>query len=353
MSTRPSRLFTVLLALGFVLGAGGAVLAQAQVTADDLNQLTWRWVGPVNFSGRISEFAVPPGQTTTYYVLAASGGVWKTEDAGTHFEPIFDKYGNMSMGSLAHRRVRSQDPLPGHGRTHARPLQLPRQRRLEIDRRREDLDERRARKELLHQQGPGRSQEPGRRLCRRRRQALRQRHGLRARLLQDDRRRQDLGAASGPSTTGASATSSSTRATSTSSSPRPTRLYRRSWTFIDRQPGNNLYKTTDGGKTWKKLDRGPARRRRGRPGRPGHLRQEPGHRLRPDRRRGQPGPGRARRRRQLPRGRRLRRRRRRRRRAVRRRVQSSTSSRPSRSTRCWPKRPPSSPRSSRPTRPSW
>src|SRR5665647_3061850 len=101
MPTRLSRLFSVLLALGFVLGAGGAVLAQAQVTADDLNQLTWRWVGPVNFSGRISEFAVPPGQTTTYYVLAASGGAWKTEDAGTHFEPIFDKYGNMSMGSLA------------------------------------------------------------------------------------------------------------------------------------------------------------------------------------------------------------------------------------------------------------
>ncbi|MCU0244869.1 MAG: hypothetical protein MUE80_09175, partial [Acidobacteria bacterium] len=84
-----------------------AAVAQAQVTADDLNLLTWRWVGPVNFSGRISEFAVPPGQTTTYYVLAASGGVWKTEDAGTHFEPIFDKYGNMSMGSLA---VAASDP---------------------------------------------------------------------------------------------------------------------------------------------------------------------------------------------------------------------------------------------------
>ena len=50
---------------------------------------------------------MPPGQTTTYYVLAASGGVWKTEDAGTHFEPIFDKYGNMSMGSLA---IAASDP---------------------------------------------------------------------------------------------------------------------------------------------------------------------------------------------------------------------------------------------------
>ena len=100
MPTRLSRLLPVLLALGFVLGAGAAASLQAQITADDLNQLTWRWVGPVNFSGRIAEFAVPPGQTATYYVLAASGGLWKTEDAGTHFEPIFDKYGNMSMASL-------------------------------------------------------------------------------------------------------------------------------------------------------------------------------------------------------------------------------------------------------------
>ena len=61
MHSRTSRLFLTLLALGFVLGAGGAALAQAQVTADDFNQFNWRWVGPVNFSGRITEFAVPPG----------------------------------------------------------------------------------------------------------------------------------------------------------------------------------------------------------------------------------------------------------------------------------------------------
>ncbi|MGZ7066620.1 MAG: glycosyl hydrolase, partial [Candidatus Aminicenantales bacterium] len=71
------------------------------ITSDDLNQLTWRWIGPVDFSGRITEFAVPRGQVLTYYVLTASGGLWKTEDAGIHFEPIFDKYGNMSMGYLA------------------------------------------------------------------------------------------------------------------------------------------------------------------------------------------------------------------------------------------------------------
>ena len=38
MHSHTSRLFMTLLALGFVLGAGGAALAQAQVTADDFNQ---------------------------------------------------------------------------------------------------------------------------------------------------------------------------------------------------------------------------------------------------------------------------------------------------------------------------
>ncbi|MGE5361405.1 MAG: WD40/YVTN/BNR-like repeat-containing protein, partial [Bacteroidales bacterium] len=68
--------------------------------ADDFNQFTWRWVGPMTFSGRITGFAVPRGQSTTYYVLTASGGLWKTVDAGIHFDPIFEKYGTGSMGWL-------------------------------------------------------------------------------------------------------------------------------------------------------------------------------------------------------------------------------------------------------------
>ena len=77
MNSRLSRFSVALLALGFVLGAGQTALAQAPLKAEDFNQFGWRWVGPVTFSGRISEVAVPPGQTTTYYVLglpaAASG----------------------------------------------------------------------------------------------------------------------------------------------------------------------------------------------------------------------------------------------------------------------------------------
>jgi len=45
------------------------------------------------------------------------------------------------------------------------------------------------------------------------------------------------------------------------------KTFRRAWTYIDRQPGNHLYKTTDGGKTWKRLENGlPVEKELGRTG---------------------------------------------------------------------------------------
>ena len=70
------------------------------ITTEDLNQFSWRLVGPWAFSGRITNFAVPRGQSQTYYVLAATGGLWKTVDGGIHFEPIFDKYGAMTFHDI-------------------------------------------------------------------------------------------------------------------------------------------------------------------------------------------------------------------------------------------------------------
>ena len=71
------------------------------LTAADFNQFNWRWIGPMTFSGRITGFAVPRGQSQTYYVLTATGGLWKTADGGIHFDPIFEKYGTGSMGWMA------------------------------------------------------------------------------------------------------------------------------------------------------------------------------------------------------------------------------------------------------------
>jgi photosystem II stability/assembly factor-like uncharacterized protein len=105
-SSRKLLFFSVLAVAVCVLGAFGYAQNQQQGTgsvlsADDFNQFSWRWVGPMAFAGRVSGYAVPRGQSQTYYVLMATGGIWKTVDGGTHFEPIFEHYGTQSMGWLA------------------------------------------------------------------------------------------------------------------------------------------------------------------------------------------------------------------------------------------------------------
>jgi photosystem II stability/assembly factor-like uncharacterized protein len=62
--------------------------------------LRFRYMGPAS-SGRISAVAGIPGDTTTYYAGAASGGVWKTTDGGKTFEPIFDDQPVQAIGALA------------------------------------------------------------------------------------------------------------------------------------------------------------------------------------------------------------------------------------------------------------
>jgi photosystem II stability/assembly factor-like uncharacterized protein len=63
--------------------------------------LKFRSIGPAFMSGRIGDIAVDPVKRSTWYVAASSGNVWKTENAGTTWEPIFDKYGSYSIGCLA------------------------------------------------------------------------------------------------------------------------------------------------------------------------------------------------------------------------------------------------------------
>jgi photosystem II stability/assembly factor-like uncharacterized protein len=63
--------------------------------------LKLRSIGPAVTSGRISSIAVHPKERATWYVGAASGGVWKSTDAGTTWTPIFDEQGSYSIGVVA------------------------------------------------------------------------------------------------------------------------------------------------------------------------------------------------------------------------------------------------------------
>ena len=66
-----------------------------------LNNLKFRSIGPALTSGRIADLAVNPENPNEFYVAAAAGGVWKTTNAGTTFKSIFDNYGSYSIGALA------------------------------------------------------------------------------------------------------------------------------------------------------------------------------------------------------------------------------------------------------------
>jgi len=62
--------------------------------------LKFRNIGPAFASGRVSDFAINPNNHSEYYVSFAGGHIWKTTNNGTTFKPIFDKQGSYSIGCL-------------------------------------------------------------------------------------------------------------------------------------------------------------------------------------------------------------------------------------------------------------
>ncbi|EDM80111.1 hypothetical protein PPSIR1_35712 [Plesiocystis pacifica SIR-1] len=68
--------------------------------AETFQGLTLRNIGPAFMSGRIADVAFEPGDPNVWYVGVGSGGVWKTENAGTTWAPIFDGQGSYSVGCI-------------------------------------------------------------------------------------------------------------------------------------------------------------------------------------------------------------------------------------------------------------
>lgn len=87
----------------------GVAFAQKKITtptdklpydAATVGALSFRMVGPALTSGRLIDLAVHPNNKDTWYVGAASGGLWLTQNHGITFEPIFDTYGAYSIGCV-------------------------------------------------------------------------------------------------------------------------------------------------------------------------------------------------------------------------------------------------------------
>jgi len=84
----------------FVLVSSALALAQNGPNVDLLKNLKFREIGPANMGGRIDDFAVVEGNTNIVYAATASGGLWKTVNSGITWKPIFDDQPVSSIGDV-------------------------------------------------------------------------------------------------------------------------------------------------------------------------------------------------------------------------------------------------------------
>ncbi|TFG56922.1 MAG: hypothetical protein E4H35_04355, partial [Candidatus Aminicenantes bacterium] len=100
----PSRVI-VTVAVIFMHAAGNAQQAPERFNVDLLKGFTYRALGPYRAGSWVTSFAVPDSPSRdhlyTLYVGTRNGGVWKTTNNGTTFEPVFDGQPKLSIGDVA------------------------------------------------------------------------------------------------------------------------------------------------------------------------------------------------------------------------------------------------------------
>ena len=90
------RRVAMLLSLCFAFTAMGALRISAQSTPD----MSWRMIGPFR-GGRTRAAVGVPNEPNVFYVGQVDGGVWKSTDYGRTWEPIFDGQPSQSIGAIA------------------------------------------------------------------------------------------------------------------------------------------------------------------------------------------------------------------------------------------------------------
>ena len=93
----------VLIPLTFLSFATLITPSHAQITDTSglIESISWRNIGPAIMGGRIDDFAVVENDPRTYYVATAAGGIFKTGNHGTTWESIFDNEVTSSIGDIA------------------------------------------------------------------------------------------------------------------------------------------------------------------------------------------------------------------------------------------------------------
>ncbi len=86
--------------LGLVLVAAASIACAESYDAKMFGEMRWRSIGPLR-GGRTRASAGVPGQPNVFYIGAVNGGVWKTNDYGRTWTPIFDDQPTGSIGAIA------------------------------------------------------------------------------------------------------------------------------------------------------------------------------------------------------------------------------------------------------------
>jgi photosystem II stability/assembly factor-like uncharacterized protein len=88
--------------LSFAVNAGAQNGAQPKSPLETaFSRLEWRSIGPAIMGGRIADVEGVPGDPNVVYVATASGGLWKTTNGGIRWTPIFERQGTISIGDIA------------------------------------------------------------------------------------------------------------------------------------------------------------------------------------------------------------------------------------------------------------
>jgi photosystem II stability/assembly factor-like uncharacterized protein len=99
-------IYSILMTLAFCLPTNAEAQRKKRKAVEtkkeevSLDAFTLRNVGPAFLSGRIADIAVHPDNESVWYVAVGSGGVWKTENAGTTWTPIFDDQPTYTSGCV-------------------------------------------------------------------------------------------------------------------------------------------------------------------------------------------------------------------------------------------------------------
>ena len=101
MKTSHTLSFAAMAALFAVMAPIAPTPANAQTTVENaISHLQYREIGPALMGGRIADLAVVESKPQVFYIATGTGGVWKTENHGTSWTPLFDDQPTSTIGDV-------------------------------------------------------------------------------------------------------------------------------------------------------------------------------------------------------------------------------------------------------------